>query len=68
MITALYNDKEKTTAKKLANQIILEAIESAFYWDEKLTVATHLMSDDEKQAVHEAVSKQLEKIQKQLSK
>jgi hypothetical protein len=68
MISKLYSDNEKTTANKLAKQIVVDAIESALYWEEKSGVDVGSMTDKEIEEVHRLVVKQMERIQKLLSK
>lgn len=67
MIPRLYRPEEKTTAKNLSKEIILEAIESAYYWEEKTTVAREKMTEVEKIQVHREIERQIMRVRKLLT-
>lgn len=67
MITKLYRN-EKTTAYKLAKEILIDTLDIATYWDEKSGADFGNMTDVERDEVNRHVLKLIERLEKQLSK
>jgi hypothetical protein len=67
MITKLYRN-EKTTAYKLAKEIMIDTLDIAGYWEEKSGVDLDKLTAAEKDEIHRHVNKLIERLAKQLSK
>ena len=68
MITKLFDSDTKTTAYKLAKEILIDSLDSATYWQEKSGVDVDNLTDKEKEEIHKHVIKLIERLSKQLSK
>ena len=68
MITKLYDSDTKTTAYKLAKEILIDTLDIATYWDEKSGADFGNMTDVERDEVNRHVLKLIERLEKQLSK
>jgi hypothetical protein len=68
MISRMYKPNEKTTANKLAKEIVLGVLDIATYWEEQSGVDLANMTEKEKEEVHRLVIKQIKRINNLLSK
>ena len=65
-----YKDGEaeiKQTPNQLAKNIVIDVLDRVNYWEEFDITNSDLMTEKEKEAVNDAVSKQLERVYKLLN-